>query len=95
MMHALQHHTHTHTHTHTQILKSRPPAWEAEYKAWVTLSQLQHQQLKQYPMFDAKQQQQQQQQQQKQREAAGAAPGGVQDAAAAGAGADEAARNAR
>lgn len=44
-------------HQQKQIIKSPPPAWEAEYKAWLQLQQLRHNQLKQYPVFDAKQQQ--------------------------------------
>jgi len=40
---------------HAQIVKSPPPEWEASYKAWLQLHQLQHHQLKQYPLLDAKQ----------------------------------------
>lgn len=40
---------------HSQIVKSPPPEWEASYKAWLQLHQLQHRQLKQYPLLDAKQ----------------------------------------
>lgn len=45
-------------HTPPQILKSPPPAWEAEYKAWHQLQQLTLNKVKQYPKLDTKQQQQ-------------------------------------
>lgn len=32
-----------------QVVKSPPPAWEAEYKAWTQLRQMNEQLIKQYP----------------------------------------------
>uniref|UniRef100_A0A383V7P6 Large ribosomal subunit protein mL46 N-terminal domain-containing protein n=1 Tax=Tetradesmus obliquus TaxID=3088 RepID=A0A383V7P6_TETOB len=37
------------------VVKSPPPAWEAEYKAWTQLRQMNEQLIKQYPALDKKQ----------------------------------------